>query len=128
MEHMEHMKMKWRVEAFNGKILIQTVEEEPWVICEVSYDLPNDKSGELTANAIVEAHNEGLENQWQTREEFEQSGYSGAVWVCINWAGNYEVEESAYNGEWYLRFDSLKDCFIGIMPRQERPDPPCLDG
>jgi hypothetical protein len=59
---MEHMSVMWRAyqNAFDNKWDICTDDEPGYCVCAVQQFLPGDVSGELTARAICNAHNEAL--------------------------------------------------------------------
>jgi hypothetical protein len=60
---------------------------------------------------------------WLPREEFEKSGYEGAVWVVTC---TYLVESAFYNGDYCGTGDFIYDRFLisHVQPRQEEPEPP----
>ena len=58
---MEHMNVEWCVSQDDeGRWDIRTADEYRYYIATLCRCLPGDESGELTARAICDAHNEAL--------------------------------------------------------------------
>jgi len=59
---LEHMKKRWEVAlGCGGFWRVQTAEGAPWNLALIHGGLPGDESGELTARAIVDAHNASID-------------------------------------------------------------------
>ena len=97
-----------------------TVQEGNWVACE------NCISKHIICSAPnVEAWNTRATNAWKTRNEWEASGRTGAIWVVYKG----DVKPSYYSaGEYWFNRNSRKrylpEGITHIMQRQKQPVPP----
>lgn len=60
---MEHLTRRWITEQTPTAWRVVVDDLNPWYICEVKQYLPGDKTGELTARAICNAHNASLKRK-----------------------------------------------------------------